>query len=254
MNSPITPGFLIINKPTGITSYGCIAYLKRILKQKMRIGHAGTLDPFASGLLIVALGREATRLISRVMVMEKTYVATGKCGELTDTLDYTGAVVQTIAIIPSEEDIKKSLVSFGSSYEQTPPLYSALQHQGERLYALARQNSMNLEELQKIAESKKRVVQLYELQLLSYESPQFTIKARVSHGTYIRTLVNDIAVRACPSELVERSRAGSCATTYQLARTAIGSFNLDQATDLHAIQSVDDINRLIIPINLDILV
>jgi tRNA pseudouridine55 synthase len=243
MNIPVKPGFLLINKPTGITSYACIAYLKRILKQKIKIGHAGTLDPFASGLLIVALGREATRLISRIMVMEKSYIATGKLGELTDTLDYTGIVVATIAIIPSEQEIRTAIVSFGSSYEQIPPLYSALQHQGERLYALARNNSMSPEELQKIAESKKRTVQLYDLQLLSYESPQFTIQAHVSHGTYIRTLVNDIAVRA-----------GSCATTYQLVRTAIGSFNLAQATDLHSIQSVDDINQIIIPINLDVLV
>src|SRR6266404_8597250 len=101
----IKSGFLLINKPTGITSYGCIAYLKRILKQKVKIGHAGTLDPFASGLLIVALGREATRLISRIMVMEKTYVATGKCGELTDTLDHTGTITMTTEIIPSEEGI-----------------------------------------------------------------------------------------------------------------------------------------------------
>ena len=232
----VNSGFLLINKPAGISSYGCIGYLKRILRQKIKIGHAGTLDPFATGLLVVALGREATRLISQIMVMEKTYVATGKCGELTDTLDYTGTVVTTCAHIPSEQEIRASLASFGSSYTQIPPLYSALKHQGERLYALARNNSMSEQELQEIAASKSRTVQLYDLQLVSYESPQFTIKARVSHGTYIRTLVNDIAVRA-----------GSCATTYQLARTAIGSFDLSQATDLETIKSIEDINSLIIP-------
>jgi tRNA pseudouridine55 synthase len=169
--------------------------------------------------------------------MEKTYIATGKCGELTDTLDCTGTVVSMCAYIPSEEEIKASIASFGSSYEQIPPLYSALKHGGNRLYALARKNSMDLQELQTIAESKRRTVQLYDLQLLSYESPQFIIKARVSHGTYIRTLVNDIAV--C---------AGGCATTYQLARTAIGSFNVVNATGLEAINTIEDINRLIIPI------
>jgi tRNA pseudouridine55 synthase len=242
----ITPGFLLINKPIGKSSYGCIGYLKHVLQQKIKIGHAGTLDPFASGLLVVALKREATRLISRIMVMEKTYVATGKLGELTDTLDHTGTIIQTSDFIPSEQDICDAIASFGSSYEQTPPIYSALQHEGNRLYALARHNSMSTEELQKIAEGKKRVVQLYDLQLLSYESPYFTIQARVSHGTYIRTLINDIAARACPSELGERSRAGSCATTYQLARTAIGPFNLDEATDLTDIKTIDDINRLLI--------
>lgn len=254
MNSSVNSGFLLINKPADITSYGCIAYLKRILKQKIKIGHAGTLDPFATGLLIVALGREATRLISHIMEMEKTYIATGKCGELTDTLDYTGAVVATTTVIPSEQQIKDSLASFGSSYEQIPPLYSALKHEGNRLYALARHNSMSTDELQKIAESKRRTVHIYDLQLLSYEFPQFTIKARVSHGTYIRTLVNDIAVRACPSSFDQlrmsggQSRAGSCATTYQLARTVIGPFDLAQATHLTDIKTIDDINRLIISI------
>src|SRR5260221_7900651 len=187
----IKPGFLLINKPVGITSFSCVKYLKRILQQKIKIGHAGTLDPFATGLLIVALGREATRLISQIMVMEKTYVATGKCGELTDTLDHTGTIVETTDIIPSEQNIRNAIALFGSSYEQIPPLYSALQHEGERLYSLARHNSMSTEELQKIAESKKRVVQLYDVQLLSYEPPYFTIQACVSHGTYIRTLIND---------------------------------------------------------------
>lgn len=238
MSLPVNIGFLLINKPTGISSYGCIGYLKRILKQKIKIGHAGTLDPFASGMLIVALGREATRLIDRMMVMEKTYVATGKCGELTDTLDYTGTVIMTSDVIPAEQDIQSCLTSFGSSYEQIPPLYSALKHQGSPLYSLVRKNSMSPEQLQEIAENKRRVVQLYDLDLLSYESPFFTIQARVSHGTYIRTLVNDIA-----------TRAGSCATTYTLTRTAIGKFNLSHATDLASINTIEDINRLIIPVD-----
>lgn len=222
-----------------MSSYGCIGYLKRILKQKIKIGHAGTLDPFASGMLIVALGREATRLISHIMVMEKTYVATGKCGELTDTLDHTGTVLTTSEVIPSEQEIRTSLESFGSSYEQIPPLYSALKHQGYPLYALVRQNLMSTEQLQEIAENKRRIVQLYDVQFLSYECPFFTIQARVSHGTYIRTLINDIAMRA-----------GSCATTYRLVRTAIGPFDLSQAIDLPSINTIDDINRLIIPIEL----
>ena len=109
MNIPVKTGFLLINKPAGISSYGCIGYLKRIVKQKIKIGHTGTLDPFATGMLIVALGREATRFVSRIMVMEKTYVATGKCGELTDTLDYTGTIVTTVDHIPCQEEIRTSL-------------------------------------------------------------------------------------------------------------------------------------------------
>lgn len=237
MSTPVTSGFLLINKPSGISSYGCISHIKRILKQKIKIGHAGTLDPFASGLLVVAIGREATRCISQIMNSEKTYHATGKCGELTDTLDLTGTVIKTTKIVPTKQEIIASIESFGSSYEQIPPLYSALKHHGRPLYSLVRNGQMSVDDLQSVAETKKRVVQLYDFQLISYQAPYFTIKARVSHGTYIRTLINDIAVRV-----------GSCATTYELVRTAIGDFTLDQAVTLNDLNLVEDINKYIIPV------
>jgi tRNA pseudouridine55 synthase len=232
-------GFLLINKPAGITSYGCIGYLKRIIRQKkVKIGHAGTLDPFATGLLIVAIGREATKLMSRIMTLEKTYVAKAKLGELTDTLDYTGTVIKTVEAPPiSAEMLCNALLSFGSSYEQTPPLYSALKYQGDALYKLVRQKRLSEQELEEIAEQKKKIVQLYQLELLSYEFPFFTIKARVSHGTYIRSLVNDIA-----------ERVGSCATTYELERSAIGKFMLDASVDLYTLNTVEDINQHLIAV------
>jgi tRNA pseudouridine55 synthase len=243
----IKTGFLLINKPVGISSYGCIGRIKYILrtaaaaqsdpikKIRQKIGHAGTLDPFACGLLIVGIGREATRLLSQCMVMEKTYIATGKCGELTDTLDCTGTVVATSDIIPSEQQLRQALNSFGSQYEQIPPLYSALKYQGKPMYLLARKNMMDQEQLQEIADAKRRIIQLYDKQFLSYQSPYFTIQVRVSHGTYIRTLINDIAVRA-----------GSCATTYELTRAAIGPFTLDQAIDISEL-TADTIDTHLIP-------
>jgi len=237
MSTAVKSGFLLINKPCGISSYGCIGHIKRILKQKIKIGHAGTLDPFAAGLLVVAIGREATRCVSQIMAMEKTYQATGKCGELTDTLDLTGTVIQTTTVIPTQQEIIASIASFGYCYEQTPPLYSALKYQGDPLYALARKGQMSIEDLQRVAEAKKRVVQFYTFELISYQAPFFTIKVCVSHGTYIRTLINDIAVRA-----------GSCATTHALSRTAIGHFTLDQAVTLNDLNTIEDINRLIVQI------
>jgi tRNA pseudouridine55 synthase len=251
-------GFLLVNKPVGISSYACISHIKRVLRssfakasdfakatsdttvdtQKIRIGHAGTLDPFASGLLIIAIGREATRLLPRCMEMKKTYVATGKCGELTDTLDCTGTVVATSGIIPSEQDLRVALNSFGSSYEQIPPIYSALKHQGVPMYALARKNMLDEQQLQAVADAKRRTIQLYEKQFLSYHAPYFTIQITVSQGTYIRTLVNDIALRA-----------GSCATTYELARTAIGQFTLADAVDLASIQDFDALNKSLIDLH-----
>lgn len=134
MNNQVKTGFLLVNKPCGISSYGCIIHVKKILRQKIKIGHAGTLDPFASGLLIIAIGREATRIISTIAVLEKTYVATGKLGELTDTLDHTGKVIKQIDFIPTQQEVAAALASLGSSYQQTPPLYSALKHEGYPLY------------------------------------------------------------------------------------------------------------------------
>src|SRR5438105_9832776 len=161
-------GFLLVNKPIGISSYACIGRIKFLLRQddsvpkKIKICHAGTLDPFASGLLIVAIGREATRLLSQCMAMKKTYSATGKCGELTDTLDCTGTIIAQSDTIPFEQDLREALKSFGSSYEQTPPIYSALKHEGSPLYALARKNILDEGQLQAIADAKRRIVQLYD--------------------------------------------------------------------------------------------
>lgn len=247
MNSTINTGFLLVNKPVGVSSYGCIGRIKKILRDayegqvrpKIKIGHAGTLDPFASGLLVIALGREATRLLSECMAMDKTYIAMGKCGELTDTLDCTGTVVSTADYIPSEQELRQSLEDLGSSYEQIPPLYSALKYQGKPLYLLARHKKMDTQELEEIASNKRRVIQLYDKNFLSYDSPFFTIQVRVSKGTYIRTLINDIAVKA-----------GSCATTYELCRASIGDFNLSSAIDVFQCNTIDDINAYIIPIDL----
>lgn len=238
MTLQIKTGFLLINKPTGITSYGCIGYLKRIIRQKIKIGHAGTLDPFACGLLVIAFGREATRLLLRIMTLEKTYCAKAKLGELTDTLDYTGSIIETTD--PSaitEVDIVQAIQSFGSSYAQTPPLYSALKHQGDPLYRLARSNIMSAQELTEIAQKKSKTVQLYSFELIEAQLPFFTVRARVSQGTYIRSLVNDLA-----------ARLHSCATTYELERSSIGSWTISDAVGLDALNSIEDINAHIIDV------
>lgn len=234
---PINTGFLFINKPKGITSYSCIAHIKKILKQKIKIGHAGTLDPFATGLLIIALGRQATRLISHFMTLDKTYTALGKLGELTDTLDYTGTIVKTDEISLTAEQINEAIKSMGSIYEQTPPLYSALKYQSTPLYKLARNKSMDVASLEQIVQTKTRKVQLHQLELLAFNFPFFSIRAHVSHGTYIRSLVNDIA-----------HRAGSCATTYELERSTIGPFLLSNAVDIKSINTIEDIEKHLLAI------
>lgn len=237
-------GFLFINKPTDITSHDCIKQIKKILKEKTvagekrtKIGHAGTLDPFATGLLIVGIGRGATKYLSMVMKGNKQYIATGKLGVLTDTLDKTGIVIeQTEAPSITREQLMNAIHALGNSYTQTPPAYSALKYKGQPLYKLARKGEAP-EKLTEIIESKKRTVQLYAIELTDFNLPFFTIKADVSHGTYIRSLVNDIA-----------KQCGSVATTWELARTKIGPITIDKAVDLNALQSVDDIENHLVSV------
>lgn len=231
-------GFLLINKPKDITSFECIRKLQKIIGFKKGIGHTGTLDPFATGLLIIAFDRSATKHIDKFLKLDKTYIATGKLGELTDTLDRTGTVITTCnngGITP--QHIRDAIEKLDDEYEQIPPLYAALKHEGVPLYKLARNQELSVDELAAIAQKKQRLIQLYTLRLEGWEFPFFTILAHVSSGAYIRSLVNDIA------EL-----AGSCATTYELERTKIGPFSLDNAIDLEQIKTPCDIARHLISI------
>lgn len=232
------PGFLLLNKPSQITSFACVNHIKKLIEEKIKIGHAGTLDPFATGLLIIAIGRQATRINSHLSTLSKKYITKAKLGELRDTLDYTGSVIKTMpATNLTEKNIDQALHSFGTSYKQVPPIYSALKYQGMPLHRLARHKKLPIEQLQEIASLKTKIVQLHSLMLVNFSSPYFTIKAHVSSGTYIRSLMHAIA-----------DNIGNCATTYALERTSIGPFNLTQAIRLEDIQQRDDLLPHIIPI------
>jgi len=235
-NNTLT-GFLLINKPKGITSFACIARIKKIIGQKIKIGHAGTLDPMATGLLIVGIGREATRHLSQIMKLDKVYTATGKLGELTPTLDYESAVVQTCDTCITKQELVHAINQLGSAYIQIPPVYSALKHEGQALHQLARHNLLPQEVLHTIAATKSRMVQLYAVELGDVHDNMFTIRAHVSHGTYIRSLVNDIA-----------QRAGSYAATTTLERSVIGPFNIAGAVDIHTIATLDSIGEHLITV------
>ena len=234
----ILTGFLLINKPRGCTSYDCINRIKKVLLTK-KIGHAGTLDPCATGLLIIAIGRQATREMSKLMTLDKQYVATGKLGELTDTLDLTGSVIKTVC---SDEITKETLLSaiesLGTEYMQIPPIYSALKYRGEPLYKLARDKCVAEQKLQKVVRQKSRMVQLYDCGITDFSPPFFTIQTHVSHGTYIRSLINDIACRV-----------GSYATIYELERTKIGPFTVANALELDQLTTRADIEEHIISVD-----
>ena len=228
-------GFLLVDKPNGMTSSTCVQQIRRIVGKKARVGHAGTLDAFATGLLVLGIGRAATKQLSSVMVLDKTYRARAKLGQLTDTFDLTGRVLidESPAITPAQ--LENAIKSFGSGYKQTPPVYSALKYQGKTLSRLARRESFDQEILNSIAEEKSRDIKLYSCTLLDFQMPFFTIEARVSHGTYIRSLMNDIA-----------QRCNTCATTHELRRLTIGPLSVDRALTLHELNSINRIQDQLI--------
>lgn len=229
-------GFLLIDKPADITSYSCINWIKRFLPKKTKIGHAGTLDRFATGLLLVAIGRSATKQLTQHKELDKTYIAQILLGHVTDTLDSTGVVLEQKSIDHiTEAMVQQTLPSFGNSYHQTPPVYSALKHQGKRLSTLARDQKITEQELHAIAQAKTREVILHSLILEKFELPYITIQAHVSSGTYIRSLVHDIA-----------QKMNTSAVTHQLRRTTIGHFTVENAIELSSIRSVGDIKENIL--------
>lgn len=222
-----------------MTSYSLISRLKWIIGERVRIGHAGILDMFASGLLIVGIGRVATRELDQCMKLTKRYRAKGKLGQLTDSLDYQGVslINETPPLITAEQ-FQSLIASFGNSYEQTPPVFSALKHGGVCLSDLIRRGKKTVQEIERVVQFKKRTVEIHELTLVDFSHPYFTIEAQVSHGTYIRSLVHDLA-----------KKIGTHATTYALERTHIGPFSMADATSLDVITAYDDIKKYLIGVS-----
>lgn len=210
-------GFLIVNKPSGITSFDVIKKLKPILKEK-KIGHAGTLDPFAEGVLILALGRY-TKLFFLFDDMPKEYIAVGVFGESRDTDDINGNILKVsdkknILSFTELENIIKN--NFCGNIIQKPPIYSAKRINGNRAYNMARENID--------FEIKNINVCINDIELLEYDYPFFKIKTSVSRGTYIRAIIRDIG------EITQ-----NLAYTKELKRTAIGDFSIDKACNLNEI-------------------
>lgn len=239
-------GFLLINKPKNISSFDCIKHIRKILKvtkKNIKIGHTGTLDNFATGLLIIAIGRDSTKTISQLSTQDKEYIATGKIGELTDTLDLTGNIsekkdINISHIKISKEKIIKVLNDFTKNYIQTPPIYSALKFNGKNLYKLARKKIIPNEDLEKIISTKTKAVSIHEISLIDYKYPFFKIKINASKGTYIRSLINDIG-----------KKLGSYATCYELTRTKIGNISLDQTINLDDLKTIKDLEKNLMDIS-----
>lgn len=213
-------GILNVYKEKGWTSFDVVAKLRGILKMK-KIGHAGTLDPNAEGVLIVALGG-GTKAISYLEDRTKTYEAVLKLGVCTDTEDIWGKVISENEVNVTQAEIMEAVRKFEGEIEQVPPMYSALHHDGKRLYELAREGKVVERKARKITVEAIHVNEIH----LGDDENTVTMTVRCSKGTYIRTLCKDIG---------EALGCGGCMAA--LTRTRVGSFTLDESLNLSQIEA-----------------
>jgi len=180
-------GILLIDKPSDMTSFGVVARVRRVLSQragkKVKVGHTGTLDPFATGLMILVVGKECKNA-GHYTKLDKVYEATFRLGQISTTGDPEGEITDVSGKQPSLEEVRHVLPKFTGEISQRPPVFSAIKINGQRAYKLAR----NGEEV----EIPLRNVTVYELTLVDYSYPNLTVRAHVSSGTYIRSLAVDI--------------------------------------------------------------
>lgn len=216
-------GIINVYKEAGFTSHDVVAKLRGICRQK-KIGHTGTLDPDAVGVLPVCLGT-GTKVCDMLTDRTKEYVARLKLGLVTDTQDISGKVLKEREVTVGKNEVLAVIASFIGDQEQIPPMYSALKVNGKKLYELAREG--------KEVERKARSITVYELEVLKEEHPQYEIRVVCSKGTYIRTLCHDIG-----------QKLGCGGVMAHLTRTAVGEFRIEETYTLAQLQQLADENRL----------
>jgi tRNA pseudouridine synthase B len=216
-------GIINIFKEKNFTSHDVVAKMRGILKQK-KIGHTGTLDPDATGVLLVCLGN-ATKLCDIITDRTKEYEAEMLFGVTTDTQDISGKVIKTSDVIPSDEEIKKAIEKFSKSYMQLPPMYSALKVNGKKLVDLAREGVE--------VERKKRLVNIYSLDILELKYPKAKLRVKCGKGTYIRTLCHDIG-----------ESLGCGASLTSLIRTEVSGFRAENAITLNTLEKLRDEDKI----------
>lgn len=209
-------GAIIVNKAPDMTSRDVINILNKKFNTKS-IGHTGTLDPIAEGVLVCLIGKY-TKLTDILINHDKEYIASFKLGILTDTLDITGKILKEEKINLTKEEIQKTILSFKGTYNQEVPIYSAVKINGKKLYEYARNN----EEIT----LPKREVNIYDIELLNIDNDIITIKTKVSKGTYIRSLIRDIGLKL-----------NTNATMTKLIRTKLGKFTIEESYTLEGIQN-----------------
>lgn len=211
-------GILVVDKPSGMTSHDVVDFMRRKFSLK-KVGHCGTLDPMASGVLVMLIGK-ATKLSERFINENKEYEATLTLGVVTNTGDRTGEVIRrdTSGNTKSREEIEKIFRKFEGEIEQIPPMFSALRYKGERLYKLARRGIS--------VERKARKVRIMKLQIIQIRLPEVSFRVSCSKGTYIRSLGEDIG-----------QRLGCGGTLSSLRRLCSGSFSIKEAVSLEKLKT-----------------
>lgn len=209
----MTDGVLLIDKPSGITSFGVVARVRRRLSEaaghKVKVGHTGTLDPFATGLMIIVVGKECKNAMT-YSKLDKVYEATLCLGKASSTGDPEGDIEAVSDTIPTKKTVLEALEAFKGDIQQVPPIYSAIKINGQRAYKLARKG---LE-----ADIPPRTVHIFSLELIDYSYPYVTIRTHVSSGTYIRSLASDIG-----------AKLGTGAYVTELRRTRIATHDIADA-------------------------
>jgi tRNA pseudouridine55 synthase len=209
-------GILLVNKPRGKTSFHLVAALRRLSKIR-KIGHAGTLDPFATGVMVMLIGREFTRLSDSFLSCDKEYTCRAHLGISTDSFDCEGVQITSSDKIPTEEEIRGALLHFQGEIQQIPPMFSAKKVQGKKLYELARKG---------ISIERAPATVTVCVELLNYTYPHLDLRIRCSKGTYIRSIAHDLGtLLGCGAHLIE------------LQRTRSGNYLLEECLDGSVLES-----------------
>lgn len=219
-------GILVVNKPAGYTSHDIVSKIRRQLNIK-KVGHTGTLDPLATGVLPILLGN-GTKLSKYLINHDKEYIATIKLGEKTETGDIEGKVIEQKEVASLlQEEIEKVLKSFIGKQKQIPPMYSAIKINGKKLYEYARNGE--------VVEVQAREIEIYNIEFLDYHETQIKFKVACSKGTYIRSLCEDIA-----------TKLGTVGTMSALQRTQVGEFSLENSITLEELKNMQKLSNYLI--------
>ena len=221
-------GYLVVDKPSNMSSHDVVLNIRKIVGKRVKVGHTGTLDPLATGILILAVGK-ATRLSEYLLKQDKCYIVKGRFGLSSDTYDLDGKIEEVSCPEINKDVLLKVLERFRGEIEQIPPPFSAIRIKGKRAYELARKGEK--------VELKPRRVRIYSLKLLNFSYPDFELEVCCSSGTYVRTLVHDIG-----------KALGCDAVVVELRRTKVGKITIDEAVPLSEL-SKGNIKSLLIPVD-----